>query len=74
MDRTMASEAVGSGSIPLGTTNCKHLIIKGLHLKMGFFKRSKQASKYTKMPQNEGEKDYTFPGLFPQSGPFIVPP
>jgi hypothetical protein len=28
MDRTMASEAVGSGSIPLGTTN--HLFLRAI--------------------------------------------
>lgn len=31
MDRTMASEAVGSGSIPLGTTTHKNLKMRGVN-------------------------------------------
>ena len=60
MDRTMASEAVGSGSIPLGTTSHKAFKLWRMWTKeltgMGEFKTLHSIVKCAKMSRNVAER------------------
>jgi hypothetical protein len=79
----MASEAVGSGSIPLGTTSCKVLILSGLELKNRLtVNSSEQCSNGAKMRQNAPknsqkglQKDYKIrlaSSVIPAAVPFVT--